>query len=272
MKAIVPSRHALRHLARLCNDSNPSLRTPRAPLSAACLNTNPTARRRQFLSTSRASYQNEATSPTQPPASDASSTSNIPARPPVPDTSSYYTLFPSTLPHGPPPSGPFAISTPSLRREFLQLQRLHHPDNFPPSSTTTQSQHKQALALSAYINEAFKTLSSPLLRAQYLLATQHGIDVTSEDNSQNLTDQATLMEVMEAQEAVEEAGADADEIERLKGENAERVERTVEMMGRAFEEGDVEGAKRECLRLKYWTSLASVLHEWEPGKEVRLVH
>jgi molecular chaperone HscB len=271
MKAAVPSRQALRQLARLCNESTASFRTQRASRNAACLHANPQIKQRRSLTTTRARSRNEAAAPAQPPASDVSN-NDIPARPPPPDTTSYYTLFPSTLPNGPPPHGAFAISTAQLRREFLQLQRLHHPDNFPPSTTTTQQQHRQALALSAYINEAFKTLSSPLLRAQYLLLTQHGIDVTSEDSSQNLTDQTTLMEVMEAQEAVEEAGSDADEIERLKAENGARVERSVDRIGTALEEGDVEGAKRECLRLKYWTSLASVLHEWEPGKEVRLVH
>lgn len=79
------------------------------------------------------------------------------------------------------------------------------------------------------------------------------------------------MEVMEAQEAVEEAQRE-EEVEALKGENAVRIGEAEEKMGVAFEKGDVEAAKKECLRLKYWVSLEQVLRNWEPGKEVRLVH
>ena len=79
------------------------------------------------------------------------------------------------------------------------------------------------------------------------------------------------MEVMEAQEAVEEA-RDETEVEALKDENNVRIRETEKEMESAFEREDVQGAKRECLRLKYWMSLDGVLRDWEPGKEVRLVH
>lgn len=79
------------------------------------------------------------------------------------------------------------------------------------------------------------------------------------------------MEVMDAQEAIESAGSE-DEIEVLKTENRARMRETEDGMGRAFEKGDVEGARRECVRLKYWVSLQQGLDDWEEGKEVRLVH
>ena len=79
------------------------------------------------------------------------------------------------------------------------------------------------------------------------------------------------MEVMEAQEAVEGAQSEED-AEGLKTENRARIEETTERMGRAFEEDDKEVAKRECVRLKYWRTLQQGLDDWEPGKEVRLVH
>ncbi|ETN44704.1 Fe-S protein assembly co-chaperone HscB [Cyphellophora europaea CBS 101466] len=269
MKRAIPSRQALRHLARLCNEP---IRSARAPLCTVSRQTHPAAQLRstppqpsRTLSTSAPSRQEPPTTTTTTTSS-ANETTNI-APPPLPDTTSYYTLFPSTLPQGPPPSGPFAIPLPALRREYLSLQSTHHPDKFPASSPL----HKQSLGLSALLNTAYKTLSSPLLRAQYLLLHRHDIDVSSEDNSQNITDQGTLMEVMEAQEAVEEA-ANEDEIAALKEENNERVWATVQKMGDAFEREDVEEAKKECLRLKYWESLGQVLHDWEPGKEVRLVH
>jgi molecular chaperone HscB len=97
--------------------------------------------------------------------------------------------------------------------------------------------------------------------------------VTSEDNSLHggLTDQATLLEVMDAQEALEEAGSQG-EIERLMEENVARIKETEAVLGKAFAGEDVESAKRECVRLNYWRSLQQALREWEPGKEVRLIH
>ena len=79
------------------------------------------------------------------------------------------------------------------------------------------------------------------------------------------------MEVMEAQEAVEEATTEA-EIEDLKEQNLVRIGETEAKLGQSLEANDAEAAKKECVKLNYWQSLAQVLHDWEPGKEVRLVH
>ena len=147
------------------------------------------------------------------------------------------------------------------------MQALYHPDKAPPGT----QRHKSNLGLSSLLNTAYRTLSDPLLRAQYLLQLQHGIDVTNEDNDAHPTDQSILIEVMEAQEAIEEASSEA-EIERLKEQNRVRIDETLETMGSALEADQVEAAKTECVRLKYWRSLQDGLESWEPGKEVRLIH
>jgi molecular chaperone HscB len=153
-----------------------------------------------------------------------------------------------------------------LRKEFLRIQSLHHPDKHPHEPA-----HSKALALSALINNAYKTLSDPLLRAQYLLIQNYDIDVMSEDSSMHKTDNGTLMEVMDAQERIEDAETQ-EQIEEIREENAKRIEETVQALGEALESDDAMAASRECVRLKYWRSLADGLHSWEPGKEVRLIH
>ncbi|CAK42936.1 uncharacterized protein An16g08370 [Aspergillus niger] len=145
----------------------------------------------------------------------------------TPDITNHYTIFKQTLPAGPPPSSPFNIPTADLRREFLRWQSLIHPDKYPQGP-----QKQQAEALSARINEAYRTLLDPLQRAQYLLREMHGIDVTAEDGaSKHALDAETLMEVMEVQETIEEvtdSGEDAaaaeEKINELKVENQGRVE------------------------------------------------
>jgi molecular chaperone HscB len=79
------------------------------------------------------------------------------------------------------------------------------------------------------------------------------------------------MEVMEAQERIEDAETQA-QVDEIWVENAKRIEKTVRALGKALEQGDAAAATRECIRLKYWRSLADGLHSWEPGKEVRLIH
>ncbi|WEW58459.1 hypothetical protein PRK78_003927 [Emydomyces testavorans] len=208
------------------------------------------------------------TSSANPPPSSASSADDstfFAAQPP--DISNHYTIFPKTLPQGPPPASSFDISVPNLRREFLALQGLVHPDKYPSGAAK-----QRAEALSARINDAYRTLSDPLSRAQYLLAFQHGIDVTSEDGAKrHPQDPETLMQVLEIQEAIEEAQDEATILE-LKTENEERVRHTVRALGEAIDRGDVDEAVRKCVRLRFWYNIRDALREWEPGKEIRLVH
>jgi molecular chaperone HscB len=190
----------------------------------------------------------------------------------APDITNHYTIFAKTLPSGPPPAAPFEISVADLKREFLQLQGLVHPDKYPNG---TEKQHAEGL--SARINEAYRTLLDPLQRAQYILREWHGIDVTAEDAAtKHALDPETLMEVMEVQETIEEVGATAEgevQINALKKENEGRVAECVECLGKAFERGDLEAARKECIRLRFWYSVGEGLREWEPGNtEIRLVH
>lgn len=86
------------------------------------------------------------------------------------------------------------------------------------------------------------------------------------------------MDVMSVQETVEEVSSKPREeavktVERLRGENSERVDICVKDLGNAFDRDDIEGARKETVRLRFWYSLGGGLKEWEPGMaEIRLVH
>lgn len=198
--------------------------------------------------------------------------------PPIPDVTNYYTLFPATFPNGPPPNSPFEIPLKPLRGEFLALQGQSHPDKYPPGVPK-----QRAEAISALLNEAYRTLIDPLFRAQYLLRVQHGVDVTAEDSAiadKQLLDKELLMAVMEVQERIEEVAEEIEDvaeaekvIQEMKKENAERVEMNVQALGECVDKGDVDGMRRECVRLRFWYSVGEGLREWEPGvREIRLVH
>lgn len=175
----------------------------------------------------------------------------------------HYDLFPETLPDGPPPAGHFPINVRALRREFLQLQARAHPDMHPP-------EHKsRAEATSARINEAFKTLSNPLLRAQYLLSLR-GVDV-AHDETLKVEEPDLLMLVLEAREEIEEAEGEHD-LDEPRRENDERIAESEEALEEAFKHDDVEAAKREAVKLRYWVNIKESLDNWEQGKHHVLQH
>lgn len=175
----------------------------------------------------------------------------------------HYDFFPETLPSGPPPAGPFDIDIRALRREFLQKQATAHPDRHPGDLK------RRAEALSARINEAYKTLQDPLSRAQYILSL-HGIDV-AEDETAKVDDAELLMQVLETREVIEDATTEAD-LQNVKDENDVRLEESVAVLDRAFKEDDMQTAKIEAVKLRYWVNIRESVQNWEPGKPVVLIH
>ncbi|KAL1302472.1 hypothetical protein AAFC00_002863 [Neodothiora populina] len=175
----------------------------------------------------------------------------------------HYDIFPSLGPAAIPPAGTFALDLGALKREFLQLQGRAHPDR------VATDKKRQAEAASARINEAYKTLQNPLLRAQYLLSLR-GIDV-AEDETAKVEDQDLLMEVLETREVIEEAQTEEDLVP-LKETNEKRVDASVAILDEAFRTDDLDTAKREAVKLRYWINIRESIHAWEQGKPVVLNH
>jgi molecular chaperone HscB len=265
MNSALSSRRLIRTLSSALKDHQPAQSASRR-ISLACrhqqlLNSRPSCSPEPVNLFSRSNrISRSASTSTAPEAPNSRSSSSLL------DLSSHYSIFPNTLPLGPPPAGPFSIDLPSLRREFLQLQGRFHPDKFPPERKLW------AEALSSRINGAYKTLRDPLHRAQYLLLHSYGIDVTSEDNSSHPTEPAILLEVMDVQESIEQAET-MEQITVLKQQNRERIEETITLLNDAFSNDNVEAARKACIRLQYWASLAESLNAWDgKGSDVRLVH
>lgn len=96
--------------------------------------------------------------------------------------------------------------------------------------------------------------------------------MTAEDGAKDQPqDVETLMQVLEVQETIEEA-QDEVIVARLKDENEERIKGCVAALGSALDQGDIEEARKECVRLRFWYTIREGLRDWEPGKDVRLIH
>lgn len=174
----------------------------------------------------------------------------------------------------------------SLRREFLQLQAASHPDfhhaagsssssssTSPSASTEHSASRRQAEAVSSHINAAYKTLSSPLSRAQYLLSERYGYDLAG-DEASSLTgpaDPELLMEVLYARETIEDAASEKD-LDGVKNENDERIRQSLATLADAFSKEDMQTAVRETVRLRYWENIRESIHNWEEGKPIVLQH
>ena len=91
------------------------------------------------------------------------------------------------------------------------------------------------------------------------------------DESAKVEDADLLMEVLEAREAIEAAGQEG-ELEGMKRGNEARIAESVGVLEEAFGRDDLERAKEEAVRLRYWRNIKESLDGWEKGKPVVLVH
>jgi molecular chaperone HscB len=80
-----------------------------------------------------------------------------------------------------------------------------------------------------------------------------------------------LMEVLDARETIEEAESESDLVD-IKAENDERIRRSEEVLEEAFAQDDVQRAKEEAVKLRYWINIKESIDGWERGVPIVLNH
>ena len=96
------------------------------------------------------------------------------------------------------------IDASALDKKFRALQLTFHPDRY---ANKNDFEKRLAVQTASTINQAYETLSSPLLRAQYLLKLE-GFDADQE--SHVTSDGQFLMQQMLLREALSDAKDSAD--------------------------------------------------------------
>jgi molecular chaperone HscB len=124
----------------------------------------------------------------------------------------------------------------ALQRRFYELSRRHHPDFHQGAAAEAQA---QALEASALVNRAYRALRDPIARIEYLIALEEGREVREETTAKPKAPMDLLAEMLEVQEALEEAksGGLTEETtarlraERQRLEDRRRAEETALIVG-----------------------------------------
>ena len=90
----------------------------------------------------------------------------------------------------------------ALQRSFYDLSRRHHPDFHQGAGAEAQS---RALEASALVNRAYRALRDAVSRVEYLIALEEGREVREETTAKAKVPMDLLAEMLEVQEALEEA-------------------------------------------------------------------
>jgi len=142
----------------------------------------------------------------------------------------------------------FDIDLTLLATNFRQLQAHYHPDKFVSAS---DSEQRQAMQATVFINEAHDTLKSPRLRSRYLLELA-GIDFNDERDIS--TDTAYLMQQLEIRESIDVADDAEDPLEHLeeiKKLVRDRKQAVEASFVESYKKGDFQAAKEATLKMRF---------------------
>ncbi|MDA1116444.1 MAG: Fe-S protein assembly co-chaperone HscB [Proteobacteria bacterium] len=105
----------------------------------------------------------------------------------------------------------FALEIESLERSYREIQSQIHPDRYAQAG---DAERRASMQWTTRVNQAYRTLKSPVQRARYLLE-MNGVDVEFETNTQMPTD--FLIKQLELREALD-AAKQPEALDRLQAE------------------------------------------------------
>ncbi|MGQ0654198.1 MAG: Fe-S protein assembly co-chaperone HscB [Betaproteobacteria bacterium] len=151
-------------------------------------------------------------------------------------TSSAFELF------GLPPA--FSLDMDSLEKAYREIQARVHPDRFAAAG---DAERRASLQWTTRVNEAYRTLKSPVQRAGHLLEL-NGIDVAFETNTAMPPE--FLMQQMALREGLEDAVStkDASRLDASRAELRRSRDALVAQIGRSIDQDRNLAAAAEQVR------------------------
>ncbi|WFD25303.1 molecular chaperone [Malassezia nana] len=184
---------------------------------------------------------------------------------PLPPTVDYYEVL--GMPRDSVPRQGWQVDLGTLKSQWRRALALTHPDRLvhKPEKEQHVGAHQSAI-----LNKAYETIRHPLSRVVYLLERQ-GVEATPEGTS--MTDPAFLMQVMELQEALEEA-EEQSAVEQVDAVNQSYLREVLSQLDEAFATTplDTERVQKLAIQLRYWTNIDKAIRECQPGKRPELFH
>ncbi|XP_029295114.1 iron-sulfur cluster co-chaperone protein HscB [Cottoperca gobio] len=148
----------------------------------------------------------------------------------------------------------FTLDTQKLQKRYLQLQRSLHPDNFSQKSVKEQEYSE---SYSAFVNKAYQTLLKPLSRGLYMLELE---GMCIEEGTDSGADSEFLMELMEINEALDEA-LTAAEANKIGQDTKGKLSVLTEEIDAALHKGELQAAKALLAQMKYFANIEEKVKE-----------
>ncbi|KAM9744389.1 iron-sulfur cluster co-chaperone protein HscB isoform 1-T1 [Menidia menidia] len=142
----------------------------------------------------------------------------------------------------------FTLDAQKLQRKYLQLQRSLHPDNFSQKSA---KEREFSESQSALVNKAYRTLLKPLSRGLYMLELE---GMRLEEGTDSGADPGFLMELMEINEALDEART-PEEANKIGSDAKGKLADLTEQIDAALRKGELQAAKALLAQMKYYANI-----------------
>lgn len=167
-------------------------------------------------------------------------------------TSNYFEIF------GLPVS--YQVDLSLLADRYLSMQRKFHPDRYARKPAQEQ---RLAVQYAAVINQAYTELSSPLLRAQYLLSLQNmdgDGDVKITRDPQFLMQQIELREKLADLSEANDAFAILDEVA---GQAESDYIGLQQVFDQQYSHSDFQGAEETVAKMQFFSKLLNETEQLE---------
>ncbi|MDO4642019.1 MAG: Fe-S protein assembly co-chaperone HscB [Neisseria sp.] len=150
----------------------------------------------------------------------------------------------------------FQLDEAALEQTYRQLAARFHPDKYAAASSFEQ---REAMMMASTVNEAYRTLKSPIDRAAYLLKAQ-GIDADAPEHTAYAPE--FLMQQMEWRETLEDARAESDEaaLNALEQEILSHQTELYSKLATAFSAAEYESAALLVRQGRFLNKLHQEIH------------
>jgi molecular chaperone HscB len=157
----------------------------------------------------------------------------------------------------------FDVDLAAVEKVHRELSRALHPDRYVGASP---SERRASLAKAIEVNEAWRVLRDPILRAEALLALR-GV-ATGEGRGGPTADPAFLMDMLEQREALAEArrSKDVEAVRRMAAAIGERARSVEHALAQGFGRDEVDGLAAKVGELKFYRrfldEVSAIEDEW----------